>query len=175
MRRAVGIALVSAAACGGSGDDGAAFIGVYQVTAHVAAVGQGARIACDAPGTPVATPPFVKLAVDDFFDAPRFIRLSECDDAAGTACTETLITFNPGGPGLITTSANSQIGGGFPCQLYYTKATATLAEPALHLELVEKYDGTDRPAAQCTVEAAEGLAGSPECQRIERYDATRVP
>ncbi len=101
MRRAVGIALVCAAACGGSGDDGAAFIGVYQVTAHVAAVGQGARIACDAPGTPVATPPFVKLAVDDFFDDPSFIRLSECDDAAGTACTETLITFNPGGPGLI--------------------------------------------------------------------------
>ena len=73
----------------------------------------------------------VKLAVDDFFDDPRFIRLSECDDAAGTACTETLITFNPGGPGLITTSANSQIGGGFPCQLYYSKATAALTGAAL--------------------------------------------
>lgn len=175
MRRAVGIALVSAAACGGSGDDGAAFIGVYQVTAHVAAVGQGARIACDAPGTPVATPPFVKLAVDDFFDDPRFIRLSECDDAAGTACTETLITFNPGGPGLITTSANSQIGGGFPCQLYYSKATAALTGAALHIEILDKYDGTDRPASACTLEAAEGLASSTQCQRAERYDATRVP
>lgn len=175
MRWALGIALASAAACGGSGDDGAAFLGVYQVTAHVAAVGQGAPIACDAAGTPVTTPAFVKLAIDEFFDDPSFIRLSECDDAAGAACTETLTTFNPGGPGLITTSANSQIGGGFPCQLYYSKATATLAEPALHLELIEKYDGTDRPAAQCTVEAAEGLAGSADCQRIERYDATRVP
>lgn len=178
MRRALAaglLGLLGAAACGGSGgDDGAAFLGVYQVTAHVAAQGQGAPIACDTAGDPVATPAFVKLAVDEFFDDPSFIRLSECDDAAGAVCTETLTLFNPGGPGLVTESANSQIGGGFPCQLYYRKATATLAEPALRLELIEKYDGTDRPAAQCTVEAAEGLAGSADCQRIERYDATRV-
>ena len=80
-----------------------------------------------------------------------------------------------GGPGLVEESANSQTGGGFPCQLYYSKATAALTGTALHLELLDKYDGSDRPAAQCTLAAAQALASSSQCRSAERDDATRVP
>lgn len=173
MRLALSCLWLWTAACGG--DDGGAFLGVYQVGAHTVAEVPGGSVACTETGVAATEPPFVRLVVDDFFDDPDFIRLQECDDAAATACTETLTLFNPGGPGLVDESANSQIGGGFPCQLYYSKATATLDGAALHLELVDKYDGTARPESQCTAEAAEALASSPRCQRVERYDATRVP
>jgi|JI10StandDraft_1071094.scaffolds.fasta_scaffold189298_3 hypothetical protein len=173
--RIVALVIGTLAACGGDDGDGAAFVGVYQVTAHTMAETPGSQVACTATGPAVVGPRYVKLAVDDFFDDPSFIRLSECDDAAGATCSETLTLFNPGGPGLIEESANSQIGGGFPCQLYYSKATAALTGAALHIEILDKYDGTDRPASACTLEAAEGLASSTQCQRAERYDATRVP
>ncbi len=172
MKRIGLVLALSLVACGG--DDGSAFLGTYRVTTHTVAEMPGGTVACTTVGPAVTTPAFVELAVDDFFDDPDFIRLSECDAAQGP-CVESLTLFRPGDPGLVEESFNSQIGGGFPCQLYYSKATATLSGDVLRIELFEKYDGSDRPPSACTADAAEALASSDRCLRAERYDATRVP
>ena len=175
MRYAILISI--AAGCGSSGSTGGdpkAFIGVYATTTHTQAQSPGSTVACTAAGTPVTNgKPFFKLAVDTFFMDPMILRLSGCDDSAGTACIDTLTSMRSGGPGLEDESANSQTGGGLPCQLHYEHATATLTGTAIQLVIDTKYEyASTVPGAQCTYEKALALGMSPDCLTVERWAGT---
>ena len=162
------------AACGGG--DASEFVGVYQVDSHTYAAMQGGDVACADTGEAVTTGrPYLQLAVDPFFDELDLLRLSQCSDAVATDCVEELVLFSPGGPGLSDESANSQVGGGFACQLYYSLSEAALAGTTLTVTLLDKYDMPALSESECSLEAAEALADSPTCLNVERWQATRVP
>ena len=166
-------------ACGGSGDSGSKgdvtpFIGMYATTSHARAEMPGGSVSCSAAGDPVAgASPFLRLDVDTFFMDPDVLTLSNCADAAGTMCSETLVTLRAGGPGLEDESANSQTGGGTMCQLYYTRATATLTGGMLQVEALEKFDAPNIASSDCTLERAQALTSSPDCRSVERWVGTR--
>ena len=166
-------------ACGGGGDGGGdvtAFVGVYATTSHVSAEMPGGKVSCTDPGSPVTSAaPFFRLAVDEFLMDPDLLRLSQCTDAAATACTETLVTLRAGGPGLLDESANTQTGGGVMCQLYFTRSEAALNGAAIMISVLEKFDAPNISSSDCTLQRAEGLASSPDCRRVERWAGTRRP
>jgi hypothetical protein len=171
--------LVLLVACGGSGDDGGGgdvmpFVGVYATMSHTSAEMFGSRISCTDPGTQVTgAKPYFQLAADEFFMDPDLLRVSECTDAAATACTETLISMRAGGPGLLDESANTQTGGGTACQLYFTRADAALNGTTISIELLEKFDAPNISSSDCTLARAQALSSSSECRRIERWTGTR--
>lgn len=166
-------------ACGGSsggggGGDVTPFIGVYTTASHTRGQMQGGKVSCAAPGAPVAgATPFFRLAVDTFFMDPDVLRVSDCTDAAGTACTDTIVTLRAGGPGLEDETANTQTGGGVMCQLYFTHAEATLTGAAIAIEVLDKFDAPNISSSDCTQQRAEALASSPDCRAVERWSGTR--
>jgi hypothetical protein len=165
-------------ACGGGSDDGGGdvtpFIGVYATTSHTRAEIQGSSVKCTETGQPVTRPTaFFRLAVESFFMDPDVLTVSNCTDAAATMCTETLVTLRAGGPGLQDESANSQTGGGVMCQLYFTHSTATLNGATVQIETLEKFDAPNIASRDCTLQRAEALASSPDCQSVERWTGTR--
>jgi hypothetical protein len=169
--------LVFLVACGGAGDgaDLTPFIGVYTTTSHTHAELPGDHVSCTSAGDPVAgATPFFRVAVDTFFMDPEILTVENCTDAAGTACTDTLVTLRAGGAGLEDESANSQTGGGVMCQLYFTHAGATLTGGAIQIEVLDKFDAPDVASSDCTVERARALQSSPDCRRVERWAGTRL-
>jgi hypothetical protein len=165
-------------ACGGTGNsdggDVTPFIGVYATTSHTRAEVLGQNLKCADPGQPVASAmPYFRLAVDSFFMDPDVLSVSNCTDAAGTACTETFVTLRAGGPGLEDEHASSQTGGGAACQLHFSHAEATLTGTAVQIEALEKYDAPNISSSDCTVARAEALTSSPDCRTVERWTGTR--
>jgi len=165
-------------ACGGSSDraggDVTPFIGVYATTSHTRAELPGDNVPCADPGEPVVSPaPFFRLAVDTFFMDPDVLGVSDCTDAAGTSCRDAFVTLRAGGPGLEDESANSQTGGGLSCQLYFSHAEATLTGTKLEVESLDKFDAPDISSSDCTVQRAEALSNSSDCQTVERWTGTR--
>lgn len=165
-------------ACGGSsgneGGDVTPFIGMYATTSHTRAGVQGDDVTCADPGQPVTgATPYFRLAVDTFFEDPEVLSVSNCTDAAGTSCIETRVTLRAGGPGLEEEHANSQTGGGFPCQLYYTHAEAMLTGSTLAIEALEKYAAPSISESDCTLQRAQALASSADCRAVERWVGTR--
>ncbi len=170
----IGIGIgVAVAGCGGGGD-GAAFVGTYQITSHRHNTLQGSTVSCADPGPAVTNgAPYLALIVDPFFADPDFIRLQQC--TAPGACTDELVTFNPGDPGLITESANTQTGGGITsCGLYAGRATAALTGELVRVEVRSWAEFVDLPASDCTLSRAEDLRDSAACREVEIWDATRV-
>ncbi len=169
-----GFALGCGTDAGGSGSVDA-YLGVYRTTTHVYAAGQGASIPCTTAGMPVtpATPTF-SLGLDTFLMDAHLVVLSNCTDAAGADCNETLIDMRSGGPGLEGENANSQTGGGLGCQLHYSRAQATLDGTTIEIESIEKYDAPSISDAECTLERAEALASSPDCRSVERWTGTKL-
>jgi hypothetical protein len=170
--------LVVLIACGGNGGGGDVkpFIGVYATSSHALAAMQGGKVSCTDPGTAVTgAAPFFQLAVDTFFMDPDTLRLSECTDAAGTMCVETIVTLHAGGPGLLYENANTQTGGGATCQLYFTRAEAALNGAAVTISVFDKFDAPNISSSDCTLQRAEALASSTECLRVERWTGTRRP
>jgi hypothetical protein len=181
MRQITSLAVIafcaSIAACGGGGGgaDASKFVGTYTMMSHTEARGQGTSVACSDPGTPVAgARPYFKLEVDPFFMDNTMLTLVECTDAAATSCADTLISLQPGGPGLESESSNTQTGGGVMCQLYYSHAQATLAGTAVHIESLDKFAAPNISSSDCTLARAEALASSPDCQQVQRWDGTRI-
>jgi hypothetical protein len=166
-------------ACGGSGGAGSTgdvtpFIGVYATTSHSRAELPGGDVSCTSAGDPVAgASPFIRLDVDTFFMDPDVLSVANCADPAGTTCTETLVTLRAGGPGLEDESANSQTGGGVMCQLYYSRATASLTGGTLEVEALDKFDAPNIASSDCTLERAQALKSSPNCRSVERWVGTR--
>lgn len=165
-------AILLAAACGG--DSGEAFLGTYQVTSHRYNTLQGATVSCADPGPEVTGgAPFVALIVDPFFDDPSFIRMQQC--TAPGACTDDLVLFHPGGPGLETSSASTQTGGGITsCGLYAGHATAVLTGEDVRIEVRRWAEFVELPAADCTLPRAEALRDTGACREVETWDGTRV-
>jgi hypothetical protein len=173
--------LVFLIACGGSsnndgggGGDVMQFVGVYTMTSHTSREMFGSNISCTDPGTPLSgAKPYFELAPDEFFMDPDLLRVSECTDAAATSCTESLVSMRAGGPGLVDENASSQIGGGAPCQLHFTRSDASLSGTTMSIEVLEKYDAPNISASDCTVERAQTLSSSPDCRRVERWTGTK--
>jgi hypothetical protein len=165
-------------ACGGGADSHSSdlkpFIGVYATTSHTRAETFGTSVKCADPGQPVASAtPYFRLDVDSLFMDPDVLSVSNCTDAAGAMCTETLVTLRAGGPGLQDERANSQTGGGVMCQLYFTHSDATLSGATVHIETLDKFDAPSIASSDCTVQRAEALASSPDCRSVERWTGTR--
>lgn len=153
-----------------------AFIGVYAVTSHTRAesAGGGMTVSCAATAPAVTNGmAFFKLDVDTFFMDASLLRLSECSDAAGVTCTDTLVSLRAGGPGLVSESANTQTGGGSTCQLYYEHDQATLNGAMVSVEALEKYEAPNISSADCTLDKAQALASSPDCRSVERWVGTQ--
>jgi hypothetical protein len=168
--------LVFLVACGGGGSGGnvTPFIGVYATTSHTRAEVPGGNVSCTDPGQPVTgATPYFRLAVDAFFMDPDVLSVGNCTDAAGAACTDTLVTLRAGGPGLQDESANTQTGGGVMCQLYFTHADATLTGQAIQIEVLDKFDAPNIASGDCTLQRAQALASSPDCRTVERWTGTR--
>jgi hypothetical protein len=176
--RNVVVLLVACSGCGSSGGGGGGdvtpFIGVYATASHTRAEMPGDSVKCAGSGPPVTgAAPFFRLAVDSFFMDPDVLSVSDCSDAAGTTCTETLVTLRAGGPGLQDESANSQTGGGVMCQLYFTHNDATLTGMTIQVESLDKFDAPNLSASECTLQRAQALAGSADCRIVERWSGTR--
>jgi hypothetical protein len=166
-------------ACGGSSESGGPggdvtpFVGMYATTSHTRVEVFGDHVKCADPAAPVASAaPFIRLAVDTFFMDPDILSVSDCADAAGTSCEETLVTLHAGGPGLEEESAESQTGGGL-CQLRFTRAQATLTGATVQIESLERYDAPALSSNDCTLQRAKALASSPDCRSVERWTGTR--
>lgn len=169
----IGVMLVG---CGGGGakPSGQEFVGTYQVTSHRMNMLQGGTVACSDGGPQVTGGPAdFALIVDPFFNDPSFIKMQTC--TAPGACTDTLDTFNPGGPGLEEDSANTQVGGGATCNLYAGQGTVTLAGGVAHVEVRSWFASLDVAAADCTLARAEALRATPDCETVEIWDGTRLP
>jgi hypothetical protein len=166
-------------ACGGGssgGGDVTPFIGVYSVTSHTRAesAGGGTTVGCAATAPAVTNGmAFFKLDVDTFFMDSNLLRLSECSDAAGMTCMDTLVSMRAGGPGLVSESSNTQTGGGTACQLYYEHDQASLSGATVSIEALEKYDAPNLSSADCTLDKAQALASSPDCRSVERWVGTQ--
>jgi len=172
------VVVVLLAACGGGGGDSGGdvtpFVGVYATTSHTRAEMQGSSVKCADTGQPVSgAAPFFRLAVDEFFMDPDVLAVSNCSDAAGMSCTETLVTLRAGGPGLQDESANSQTGGGVMCQLYFTHNDAKLTGAMVQIQALEKFDAPSISSSDCTLQRAEALTSSPDCRSVERWTGTR--
>jgi hypothetical protein len=164
-------------ACGGSsnhGGDVTAFIGVYATTSHTRAEVFGSRVKCADAAPPVTNPtPYFRLDVDSFSMDPDELTVSNCSDAAGMTCTETIVSLRAGGPGLQDEHANTQTDGPFMCQLYFTHSEATLAGATVQVETLDKFDAPNISSSECTLPRARDLASSPDCRSVERWAGTR--
>lgn len=170
--------LVLLIACGGGGGSGGGdvkpFIGVYATTSHTRAEMPGSSVKCADAGPPVSSPmPYFRLDVDSVFMDPDVLTVSNCTDAAGTMCAETIVTLRAGGPGLQDESANTQTGGGTMCQLYFTHSDATLNGAMVQIETLDRFDAPSIASSDCTLQRAEALASSPDCRSVERWTGTR--
>jgi hypothetical protein len=164
-------------ACGGSGGAGSTdvtpFIGVYTTTSHSRAEMPGGNVSCTSAGDPVTSAaPFFRVAVDTFFMDPDVLGVANCTDAGGTMCIDALVTLHAGGAGLEDESANSQTGGGVMCQLYFGHASATLTGGTIQIEVLSKFDAPNIASSDCTLERAQALKSSPDCQSVERWVGT---
>lgn len=170
--------LVLLVACGGSsnssGGDVTPFVGVYSTMSHTRAEMPGGKVSCTDPGQPVTRAmPFFKLDVDTVFMDPDVLSVSNCSDAAGTTCTDTVVSLRAGGPGLVDENASSQPSGGLMCQLYFTHSDATLTGAAIRIETLDKFDAPNIASSDCTLARAQALASSPDCRDVERWAGTR--
>jgi len=182
---AIALALVlglALAACGGGDDDdggddasGEDVVGTYQVTSHRENHQQGSPVACDdpgpeiEPGDPSGAPVFA-IAVDDFIDDPDFLVFQTCDDA-GAECADTLIHLERSGNLFEKTDANTQTGDA-SCNLYAGRSSLTLSGGVATLE-DRRWSDFDHPASDCTLEAADALIGTAECQDVVVWVGTR--
>jgi hypothetical protein len=158
----------------GDGDDITKFVAVYATTSHTRAEVQGGKVGCADPGQPVAgATPYFQLAVDTFFMNPDLLGITNCNDAAATSCTETLVTLHAGGPGLENQSANANTGGGAACQLYFHRAEATLTGTTIKIDVLDKYDAPNISSSDCTLARAEALATASDCRSVEHWTGTR--
>jgi hypothetical protein len=167
--------LVLLVACGGGTGSGdvTPFIGVYATTSHTHAEMPGTSVKCADAGQPVTSATsYFRLDVDSFFMDPDVLSVSNCTDAGGKMCTDTLVTLRAGGPGLQDESANSETGG-IPCQLHYTHSEATLNGTTVQIETLEKYDAPNISSSDCTLQRAQALSSSPDCRSVERWTGTR--
>jgi hypothetical protein len=168
------VGIIVSACGGGAAERGKDFVGTYQVTSHRAHMVQGATVACSDAGAAVAGgPAYFALIVDPFFDDPSFIAMQTC--TAPGACTDTLDTFNPGGPGLEELSANTQVGGGATCNLHAGRGTVSLDGDVAHIEVRSWFQAIDVPQSDCTLGRAEALRGTADCRSVEFWDGTRMP
>jgi hypothetical protein len=173
ISRSVFVVLVACGG-GGGGDSVTPFIGVYATTSHTRAEMPGGNVSCTDAGQPVTSAtPFFRLAVDAVFMDPDVLSVGNCSDAAGTTCTDTVVTLRAGGPGLQDESANTQTGGGAMCQLYFTHADAKLTGQTIQIEALDKFDAPNIASGDCTLQRAQALASSPNCRTVERWTGTR--
>jgi len=160
---------------GGCSDpSGEAFLGTYTITSHRYNNLPGSTVTCADPGPAVTNGAlYIALVVDTFFDDPDFIRLQQCDTPA--TCTDELVLFTPGGPGLLEESASTQTSGGVTsCGLYAGRATAALTGDVVRVEVRAWADFNDLPASACTIPRAEDLRDTDMCREVEVWEATRL-
>jgi hypothetical protein len=174
MIRWMAIVGITAGGCGGDGKDGKDgqdFVGMYQVTSHRSQMGLGTTVACsDAGAAVVGGPTYFALIVDTFLDDPSFITMQTC--TAPGACTDTINTFNPGGPGLEELSANTQDLGDGTCNLHAGRATVSLVGDVAHVEVRTWFQGSV-PQSDCSnLSRAEALRATPDCRSVEIWDGT---
>ncbi len=170
------------AACGGDGggedgDDGGGVdvVGNYQVTSHRENHQQGSPVSCSDPGAEIEPgdpyyAEYFALAVDDFFDDPDFLVFQTCD-GPGTGCTDTLINLERVGGELESIDANTQTGNS-SCNLYASRSFLTLEDDVATLEH-RQWSDFDHPLDDCSIEAAEDLIDTPDCQDVVVWVGTR--
>jgi hypothetical protein len=165
---------IAAGGCGGDAKGGQDFVGTYQVMSHRAQMGQGTTVACsDAGAAVVGGPAYFALIVDTFLDDPSFITMQTC--TAPGACTDTINTFNPGGPGLEELSANTQDLGDGTCNLHAGHATVALVGDVAHVEVRSWFKGFVPQSSCSNLSGAEALRDTPDCRSVEVWEGTRVP
>jgi hypothetical protein len=171
--RWIAVVGITAGGCGGAEKGGQDFVGMYQVSSHRAQMGQGTTVACSDAGAAVTTgPAYFALIVDPFFDDPSFLTMQTC--TAPGACTDTINTFNPGGPGLEELSANTQDLGDGTCNLHAGHATMALDGDVAHIEVRTWFQGSV-PQSDCSnLSRAEALRATPDCRSVEVWDGTRL-
>jgi hypothetical protein len=181
IARVVAVA-VSVAACGGDDDDGGAggtdpddFLGTYQVTSHRENHQQGDPVSCSDPGEEIQPDdpggaPYFAIAVDDDFDDPDLFVFQVCT-GPGTGCSSTMFRLEAGGDGLESTRSNTSTTGS--CALYAGTSRLSLDGAVATFE-DRQWSRFDVPDSDCTIEAAEALIGTADCQDVVVWIGTRL-
>ena len=160
------------AACGG-GDDPSPdpYLGMYMVTSH--RLNTGGPFPCTDAGTELGTPAYIHLIFDPDF---RDVQMEDCTSADPASCTFAPFSSEVVEDGLFSESGSAQpdSSGGTFCQLSAWRDEGTLNGTTLHLASFRWYEATDLPESQCTFERAEELLGTPMCEDVETWDATKL-
>jgi len=150
-------------------------VGTYEVTSHRENHQQGSPVSCSDPGAEIeAGDPgyaeYFAIAVDDFLDDPDFLVFQTCE-GPGTGCTDTLIKLERIGGQIESVDANTQTGNS-SCNLYASRSSLTLEDGVATLEH-RRWSDFDHPTDDCTLEAAEELIGTPDCQDVVVWVGTQ--
>jgi hypothetical protein len=158
------VMMFALAGCPDGGSSGPDITGMYQVSHHTYAYGQGAgvSVSCTTEGAAEAMPPYFQI-VDDPDFGPSY---EECTSADAASCGISTFSFFTGtDDGWKTVSSNTQMGGGTACTLYHEEHTATKqADGSLKIEI---RDWDDFSPTECTLEAADKLGTTDTCRAHE--------
>jgi len=180
ISRVLAVAAVSLVACGGDDDsggsvDGDDFLGDYQVTSHRENHQQGSPVPCSDPGVEIQPDdpggaPYFRIAEDEDFDAPDLFVFEVCT-GPGTGCSSTIFHLEVGEDGLESTRSNTSTAGS--CNLYAGTSRFSL-DGAVATFSDRQWSRFDVRESDCTIEAAEDLIGTAECQDVVVWIGTRL-
>jgi hypothetical protein len=179
ISRVVMVAAVSLVACGGDDGGGGAdpedFLGNYQVTSHRENHQQGTPVPCSDPGEEIQPDdpggaPYFAIAVDEDFDSPDLMVFQVCT-GPGTGCSNTMFRLEPGEDGLESTRSNTSTAGS--CNLYAGISRFSLDGDVATFE-DRQWSSFDVPESDCTLDAADALIGTADCQDVEVWVGTRL-
>jgi hypothetical protein len=168
----LGLGLV---ACGG-GDSlsgGENFTGMYQVTLHQRNTSAGPDpIACTDFGPDVTgEEQYFQIVVDDFFDDPNILEMHPCMTDPGTCDDFGFVHFDAHGDYLQEDGWSVQTDSG--CAASAIRHYGVFVDATtLRIEEKDWYQTFDDP--DCPLDLAEGLLDTPDCDRNEAWEGTRL-
>lgn len=179
VSRVVMVAAVTLVACGGDDSGGGdadpeEFLGTYQVTSHRENHQQGSPVPCSDPGDEIQPgdpggAPYFAIAVDEDFGADLMV-FQVCT-GPGTGCSNTMFHLEPAEDGLESTRSNTSTVGS--CNLYAGTSRLSLDGDVATFE-DRQWSKFDVPESDCTLEAADALIGTPDCQDVVVWVGTRL-
>lgn len=175
MKKGLIVFALALVGCGGS-DDPPDLTGMYMIDTRTEsrAIAGGAKATCVAEGPAVTGNSFVRIGIDNEFGGTLVYSL--CNVADGTDCSEQFNSFHAnGGKWEIGPATSAAFSGGL-CTLYHSEGSATApADGKLRLEIKTWRVNSSAPQSECTLEAADDLSSSPDCDEHIVITATKVP
>jgi hypothetical protein len=178
IRCVVVVAGFSLVACGGDdgggGSDPEDFLGNYQVRSHRENHQQGSPVPCSDAGAEIGPDdpggaPYFAIAVDEDFGADLMV-FQVCT-GPGTGCSNTMFRLEAGEDGLESTRSNTSTAGS--CNLYAGASRFSLDGEVATFE-DRQWSRFDVLEADCTLEAADALIDTADCQDVVVWVGTRL-